>query len=103
MCPYNRMRTPTIKTEKFRRIFLASVFLLSPSIPTGIQARDVMIAWCHKYQNTTANTWDNDGGGGNFRIRLIANPSSNTIRVDAVTVRPYHQVSGGSGGAGGSL
>jgi hypothetical protein len=39
----------------------------------------------------------------NFAVRLIGNPGSNTVRVDAIQVRVYHVASGGGagGGAGG--
>ncbi|MES2007022.1 MAG: hypothetical protein V4436_02860 [Patescibacteria group bacterium] len=39
----------------------------------------------------------------NFRVRLIANPGSNTLKVDAIQVRVYHQASGGGGGGGGEI
>ena len=37
----------------------------------------------------------------NFRVRVIAHPSGNTVRIDAIQVRPYHQTGGGGGGGGG--
>jgi hypothetical protein len=38
----------------------------------------------------------------NFRVRVIAHPSGgNTVRIDAIQVRPYHQAEGGGGGSGG--
>lgn len=40
---------------------------------------------------------------GNFRVRVIAHPSSNTIRIDAIQVSPYHQATGGGGGLGGAI
>ena len=40
---------------------------------------------------------------GNFTIELVANPSSNTIQVDAIQVRVYHQATGGGGGGGGAV
>ncbi len=40
----------------------------------------------------------------NFRVRLIANPSGgNTVKIDAIQVRVYHQSSGGGGGGGGEI
>jgi hypothetical protein len=39
----------------------------------------------------------------NFRLRLIAQPDGNTIRVDAIAARVWHQASGGGGGAGDPL
>jgi hypothetical protein len=40
---------------------------------------------------------------GNFRIRITGNPASNTVRLDAIQVRVYHQASGGGGGGGGEI
>ena len=39
----------------------------------------------------------------NFAVRLTGNPSSNTVQVDAIQVRVYHQTSGGGGGGGGAI
>lgn len=40
---------------------------------------------------------------GNFRVRVTGSPSSNTVRLDALQVRVYHQATGGSGGGGGEI
>jgi hypothetical protein len=37
----------------------------------------------------------------NFILRVSAQPSSNTIRLDALEIRIYHQTGGGGGGGGG--
>jgi hypothetical protein len=39
----------------------------------------------------------------NFRLRLVGNPSSNTISLDALQVRVYYHIGGGGGGGGGGL
>ncbi|MFZ2252682.1 MAG: hypothetical protein WAW13_00740 [Minisyncoccia bacterium] len=39
----------------------------------------------------------------NFAIELVANPSSNTVQLDAIQVRVYHQATGGGGGGGGAV
>ena len=39
----------------------------------------------------------------NLAVRLTGNPSSNTVQVDAIQVRVYHQTSGGGGGGGGAI
>ncbi|MEY2665432.1 MAG: hypothetical protein RLZZ480_537, partial [Candidatus Parcubacteria bacterium] len=39
----------------------------------------------------------------NFAVRLTGAPSSNTIRVDEIQVRVYHQASGGGGGGGADI
>ncbi len=39
----------------------------------------------------------------NFRLRVTAQPSSNTVRLDAVEVRVYHQAGGGGAGGGGGI
>jgi len=39
----------------------------------------------------------------NFVVRLTGNPSSNTVQVDAIQVRVYHQAGGGGGGGGGAI
>ena len=44
--------------------------------------------------------WDSTHFGTTFRLRIIANVSSNTISVDAVQVKVYHQTTGGSSGGG---
>ncbi len=41
--------------------------------------------------------------GANFRLRVSAQPASNTIRLDALEVRVYHQAGGGSSGGGGGI
>jgi hypothetical protein len=49
-------------------------------------------------------TWTtNEFSNGNFRIRLTGAPSSNTLQVDAIQVRVYHQSTGGGGGGGGEI
>jgi hypothetical protein len=35
---------------------------------------------------------------GNFFIEVIGNPSGNTISIDAIQVRVFHQATGGGGG-----
>lgn len=40
---------------------------------------------------------------GSFRVRVTGNPSSNTVRLDALQVRVYHQATGGGGGGGGEI
>ncbi|REK52733.1 MAG: hypothetical protein DWQ49_12510, partial [Bacteroidetes bacterium] len=39
----------------------------------------------------------------NFRVRLTGNPSSNTVRLDAIQVRIYNRDTGGGGGGGGAI
>ncbi len=39
----------------------------------------------------------------NFRVRVTAQPSSNTVRLDALEVRVYHTATGGGGGGGGEI
>jgi hypothetical protein len=56
----------------------------------------------------TGDTWGRswipaDFSNTNFRVRLIANPSSNTVQVDALQVRIYHQTTGGGQGGGGRI
>ncbi|NBD74077.1 hypothetical protein GVX82_03480, partial [Patescibacteria group bacterium] len=50
-------------------------------------------------------SWDPSAGefdNGSFEVRVIANPSGgNTVRLDALQVRVYHEASGASGGGGG--
>ncbi len=40
---------------------------------------------------------------GNFRVRVTAAPSSNTVQLDAIQVRVYHNATGGGGGGGGEI
>jgi uncharacterized membrane protein YgcG len=37
----------------------------------------------------------------NFRLRVVSNPSANTVRLDGLEIRVYHQTGGGSSGGGG--
>jgi hypothetical protein len=39
----------------------------------------------------------------NFRFRVTAEPTGNTINLDALEVRVYHQAGGGSSGGGGAI
>lgn len=49
-------------------------------------------------------SWSADNfSNANFMIRLTGNPSANTIRVDALQVRVYHQATGGEQGGGGAI
>ncbi len=40
---------------------------------------------------------------GNFVVRIIAHPDSNTVRLDALRVHPYHALVGGGSGGGGAI
>ena len=54
--------------------------------------------------NTWGHVWTpTELNNGSFVIEVVSNPSSNTIQLDAVQVRVYHQVSGGGGGGGGAV
>jgi hypothetical protein len=44
-----------------------------------------------------------DFSDANFRLRLIANPSGNTVKVDAIQVRVVHQATGGGNHGGGEI
>ena len=55
-----------------------------------------------------ADTWSHawtpaEFGNTYFRVRVTAQPSSNTMRLDAIEVRVYHQAGGGGGGGGGGI
>ena len=54
--------------------------------------------------DTWGRTWTPaEMDDGTFTIELIANPSANTIRVDAIQVKVFHQATGGGGGGGGAV
>jgi hypothetical protein len=40
---------------------------------------------------------------GNLMVRVIAHPDSNTVRIDAIQVHPYHQAGGGGSGGGDAI
>ena len=40
---------------------------------------------------------------GTFAIELTGNPSGNTLSVDAIQVKVFHQATGGGGGGGGAV
>ncbi|NCN12136.1 hypothetical protein GW937_02325, partial [Candidatus Kaiserbacteria bacterium] len=51
--------------------------------------------------DTWGHTWSTtDFSNANFVVRLTGGPSSNTIMVDAIQVRVYHQAGGGGSGGG---
>jgi hypothetical protein len=54
--------------------------------------------------DTWGRSWSpSDFTDGNFRVRIIGQPSGgNTLQVDAITVRIHNVTTGGSGGGGGS-
>jgi hypothetical protein len=52
--------------------------------------------------DTWGHSWTpSETVNGAFSIELISQPSGNTVKVDAIRVRIYHQSSGGGGGGGG--
>lgn len=54
--------------------------------------------------NTWGRTWSStDFSNANFAVRLTGAPSSNTLKVDAIQVRVYHQTGGGGGGGGSEI
>jgi len=54
--------------------------------------------------NTWGRSWTvSEFSNANFRLRIIGSPSSNTVEVDAIQVRVYHQAEGGGGGGGGEI
>ena len=58
-----------------------------------------------------SDTWGRASGAwivshfdtANFRLRLTGAPSSNTVQVDALQVRVFHEATGGGGGGGGEI
>ena len=49
-------------------------------------------------------SWDpSEFSNANFRLRLVPNPSNNTLQLDAIQVRVYHQASGGGSGGGSEI
>ncbi len=49
-------------------------------------------------------TWaPSEFSNANFRVRIAATPSGNTLRIDAIQVIVYHQAQGGGGGGGGDI
>lgn len=49
-------------------------------------------------------TWSvSEFSNANFAVRVTGVPSSNTVQIDGIQVRVYHQASGGGGGGGGGL
>ncbi len=55
-----------------------------------------------------ADTWGRswsagEFSSGNFILRVAAQPASNTVRLDALEVRVYHQAGGGGSGGGGGI
>jgi hypothetical protein len=53
--------------------------------------------------DTWGRSWSpSEFSNANFRLQLIAQPSNgNTVKVDAVQIKVYHQATGGSNGGGG--
>jgi hypothetical protein len=44
-----------------------------------------------------------DLSDANLRVRIVAAPSSNTVKLDAIQVNVFHQATGGSSGGGGDI
>jgi ribosomal protein L31 len=44
-----------------------------------------------------------DFSNANFQVRVVAQPSSNTVRLDALEVRVYHVAAGGGSGGGSEI
>ncbi len=54
--------------------------------------------------DTWGRSWSpSDLSGGNFFVRVIDQPDQNTVKVDAIQVKPYTQAGGGGGGGGGEI
>jgi hypothetical protein len=54
--------------------------------------------------DTWGRTWTTgEFSNANFQVRLTAAPSANTVQVDAIQVRVYHQASGGGSSGGGRI
>jgi hypothetical protein len=52
--------------------------------------------------DTWGRTWTPaELSNANFFVRVVAQPDGNTVRVDAIQVKPYHAATGGGGGGGG--
>ncbi len=54
--------------------------------------------------DTWGRTWTADEfSNANFSLKVTASQSANTLRIDAIQVKVYHQASGGGGGGGGGI
>ena len=54
--------------------------------------------------DTWGRSWSvSEFNPSSFRIRVSAVPSSNTLRLDALEIRVYHQTGGGGSGGGGGI
>ncbi|MFM2339850.1 MAG: hypothetical protein RLZZ360_486, partial [Candidatus Parcubacteria bacterium] len=54
--------------------------------------------------DTWGRSWSvGEFSNANFAVRVIGNPSSNTVRLDAIQARVYHISGGGGGGGGGAI
>ncbi len=54
--------------------------------------------------DTWGRTWSpSEFSNVHFAVRVTGNPSSNTVRIDELQVRVYHQSSGGGSGGGGAI
>jgi hypothetical protein len=54
--------------------------------------------------DTWGRTWTADElSNANFRVRISGTPSANTLQLDAIQVKVYHQASGGGVGGGGAI
>ncbi|MCD5380958.1 MAG: hypothetical protein LR008_00060, partial [Candidatus Pacebacteria bacterium] len=49
-------------------------------------------------------TWtESEFSNANFSLRVTGNPSSNTVQIDALQVKVFHQTGGGGAGGGGAI
>jgi len=54
--------------------------------------------------DTWGRTWSpSEFDGSSFRVEITGNPSSNTVQIDEIQVKIYHQASGGGQGGGGAI
>jgi hypothetical protein len=54
--------------------------------------------------NTWGRSWaPSEFADANFKVRLVANPSGNTVKVDAIQVNVHSNASGGGSGGGGQV
>ena len=54
--------------------------------------------------DTWGRSWSvSEFSNTNFRLRLVAKPSGNTVRVDALQVKVFYQAGGGGAGGGGGI
>ncbi|MCH7529744.1 hypothetical protein IIB50_01365, partial [Patescibacteria group bacterium] len=76
----------------------------TPVKSTGTLGTSDIVYTLGSVSDTWGRSWTpSEFSDANFRLRLIGQPSSNTIQLDAIQVKVSHSSGGGGSGGGGEV